>query len=434
METEIGQRLRQARQARSLTLEQVSEALHIKPHYLQALEEGRWDALPSPAQGRGFLRLYAAFLGVTLEPTEPSAAPSSPPEPETAPPAPTDTSPQPAARPEPEPEATTAPTAGALPTTQADPAQPIFAELGAQLRHQREQLGLSLDEAERHTHVRRRYLEAMEAGRFDDLPSPVQGRGMLLHYARFLQLDPDPLLLRFADALQARYRARQAPRRRRTLPQPTTPWRWPALRLPERTVGIILALLAVLFVVWGGWEVWQVRAQRAPSPTPPSVLAVLFPTPSPTATLAPFTPTPTSGLPGFFLGQQTGTGTPEPDVEEMGNAPIQVYLLARQRAYLRVIVDGEERFAGRIIPGSTYFFGGQARVELTTGNGAAIQVYYNQQDLGLMGRFGEAVTWIFTLTGMQTPTPVATPTPTATPPITPTPSPSPTPTATPILP
>ena len=42
METHIGQALRQARQARSLTLEQVSEALHIKPRYLQALEEGRW--------------------------------------------------------------------------------------------------------------------------------------------------------------------------------------------------------------------------------------------------------------------------------------------------------------------------------------------------------------------------------------------------------
>lgn len=435
METEIGLALRRARQARSLSLEQVSDALHIKPRYLRALEEGRWEDLPSPAQGRGFLRLYAAFLGLDLKtwleerpqpPLEggsltaeeglssagaaaeaaPSAAPAEAQEPASA-----------------------RPPTGEAPAD--DPAKPIFAELGRTLREQRERLGISLSEAERHTHVRRRNLEAMEAGRFDDLPSPVQARGMLQHYGRFLQLDTDGLLLRFADAIQVRYRARQqaAQPRRRPLRPPAT--LWPRVRLPERTLGLILLTVTALFVLWGGWQVFRARANTAPVPTPPSVLEVLFPTPSPTPTLAPFTPTPTPAALGLVPGEGQATAQPgDQPANQTSNAPIQVYIVVRQRAYVRVVVDGEERLAGRVMPGSTYFFGGDARIELTTGNAAALQVYFNQQNLGLLGRFGQAVTRIYTLNGVQTPTPSPTPTPTATPPVTPSPTPTLTPTPT----
>ncbi len=422
MENRIGQALRRAREARSLTWEQVSEALHIKPRYLQALEEGRWEDLPSPAQGRGFLRLYAAFLGVDLsefglpDKQAPKAPKAPAQEAEAAVTAwqPTETTP--AEVPKPQLVSTAAP--------DADPAQAIFAELGETLRQQRERLGISLAEAERRTHVRRHLLEAMEEGRFDDLPSPVQARGMLQHYARFLQLDVDRLLLRFADAIQARYRARQPKRALR----PSNPL-GPRLRLPERTLGLTLAALAVLFVLWGAWQVLRVRANAAPAPTPPSVLEVLFPTASSTPTLPPFTATPT---PGLLAGPGQVTGTPEPQqAANASNAPVQVYVVVRQRAYLRAVVDGEVRLAERVLPGSTYFFGGDARVELTTGNGAAIQVYFNQQDLGLMGRFGQAVTRVYTLNGVQTPTPSPSPTPTATPPETATPSPTVTPTPTP---
>ena len=39
-----------------------------------------------------------------------------------------------------------------------------------------------------------------------ELPSTVQTRGMLTNYATFLDMDVDKVLLRFADALQARHR------------------------------------------------------------------------------------------------------------------------------------------------------------------------------------------------------------------------------------
>jgi transcriptional regulator with XRE-family HTH domain len=82
---EIGSSLREARTRRGLTLPDVERATHIRPRYLTAMEEDRFDTLPSPAYAKGFLRTYAEFLGlegqrfvdeynVRFPPTEETAA------------------------------------------------------------------------------------------------------------------------------------------------------------------------------------------------------------------------------------------------------------------------------------------------------------------------------------------------------------------------
>ncbi len=63
----IGQRLKRIRLSRQISLDKAADATHIRPHYLQALEEDNYSAMSSTAQGRGFLRLYADFLGLDLE-------------------------------------------------------------------------------------------------------------------------------------------------------------------------------------------------------------------------------------------------------------------------------------------------------------------------------------------------------------------------------
>ena len=63
----IGQQLQAARQARNLTFEKVTQATHIQARLLEAMEADNFEALPSPVQGRAFLRLYAGFLGLSLD-------------------------------------------------------------------------------------------------------------------------------------------------------------------------------------------------------------------------------------------------------------------------------------------------------------------------------------------------------------------------------
>ncbi len=65
-ELNLGSRLRAAREARKLTLEQVSAEIRIRPKYLRALEDEDFASLPDLVTAKGFLRNYAAFLGLDV--------------------------------------------------------------------------------------------------------------------------------------------------------------------------------------------------------------------------------------------------------------------------------------------------------------------------------------------------------------------------------
>ncbi len=64
----IGERLRNAREARGLTLAAAETLTRIRVAYLQALEDEQFDLLPASVYARGFLRTYAVALG--LDPDE----------------------------------------------------------------------------------------------------------------------------------------------------------------------------------------------------------------------------------------------------------------------------------------------------------------------------------------------------------------------------
>ena len=66
--------------------------------------------------------------------------------------------------------------------------------VGEQLREAREVRGFDLYRAERDTKIRSKYLEALEAGDFADLPGEVYTRGFLRNYASYLGLDPDEII------------------------------------------------------------------------------------------------------------------------------------------------------------------------------------------------------------------------------------------------
>jgi len=59
-----GNWLRERREELGISLEQVEEDTRIRVRYLEALESGELETLPDPFVGRGFLRNYAAYLGL----------------------------------------------------------------------------------------------------------------------------------------------------------------------------------------------------------------------------------------------------------------------------------------------------------------------------------------------------------------------------------
>jgi cytoskeleton protein RodZ len=60
----VGETLRNAREARGLEIEAISQAIHIRPVQLKAIEENDVDSLPGMTYAVGFVRSYANFLGL----------------------------------------------------------------------------------------------------------------------------------------------------------------------------------------------------------------------------------------------------------------------------------------------------------------------------------------------------------------------------------
>lgn len=60
----IGTDLRAARLRMGLELPEIAERLNIKRSNLEAIEQGRFSALPGPAYASGFLRSFAMFVGM----------------------------------------------------------------------------------------------------------------------------------------------------------------------------------------------------------------------------------------------------------------------------------------------------------------------------------------------------------------------------------
>nr|WP_279342558.1 helix-turn-helix domain-containing protein [Geotalea sp. SG265] len=62
---ELGLYLREAREARGFQLDDVAATTRISKNYLVAIEAGDFEKLPNPAYVKGFLRLYAGFVGLS---------------------------------------------------------------------------------------------------------------------------------------------------------------------------------------------------------------------------------------------------------------------------------------------------------------------------------------------------------------------------------
>jgi cytoskeleton protein RodZ len=522
----IGQRLKKEREARYLTIEKASEETRIRIVFLRALEADDYSVMPSAAQGRGFLRNYAAYLEINIDEVIAEMQRNAPPPQEVSGPLPQvnlletelpslsesdETTPawllrlraaqawffrpkqtestleevqpvveeeKPAeqeknkidqAEPEPmipaplekkieeqiaeaqdlsvEAEQATVESEAKpslfsklltwLPTRKANvevdpsseitenvekegqkekkeilepslPADIIFLEIGKQLRERREFISLTPEEVERHTKLRVAYVKALEEGAFDKLPSTVQTRGMLTNYATFLDMDTDKILLRYADALQARRREKYSETPREKI-QTEVKAAIPLLRgfiAGDLIFGVVMISVLLALGMWGIGRVIASQAEADAQPTSASIVDILGNIPEVTTT-----PTLLTENDVVSTNAAAGNLTIEaPTISLDANVVVVVYSV--ERAFVRIAVDDEVVFEGRIPPFETQQYEAVEKIEILSGNAAALRITYNGRDLGLMGNVGAVANHVYTISGVVAPT--TTPTPTAT--------------------
>lgn len=227
---------------------------------------------------------------------------------------------------------------------------------GAVLSQERGARGLSLERVAAATRIRRRYLEALEEWRLDDLPGAVYARGYLRAYAEHLELDPRPLLAAVGGG---------PPQRRSSLSLGRLAPRLPAgLALTSPLLaGAGLLLLALAFGAYAWRQVDSIRVRPAPVATP--VIAV--PIADSVAVAA-------SPLPAATTAPAAGR-------------VIILALSVQEQSWIDVEVDGQPAFgpSGRFFdPGQVALFAGR-RITVGSGKAATTMVTVDGRDLGTLG-------------------------------------------------
>jgi len=167
-------------------------------------------------------------------------------------------------------------------------------DIGRRLRARREELGLSLEEVQAETKIRRKYLEALEAGDESRIPGAVYLKGFLRSYANFLGLDGWELVREYRtwkegpppeavsqgevspeEETSPRGRGARRHRRRAAAPRPQAPGLPPAPAGPpgrvtararrggRRGLGRFWVSVLVLTVLVGAVGFWYLWAEPA---------------------------------------------------------------------------------------------------------------------------------------------------------------------------
>lgn len=243
--------------------------------------------------------------------------------------------------------------------------------IGRTLREAREEQGRTLAEAARDTRVRADYLEALEEENFGTFGGDVYAKGFLSTYARYLKIDPGPLLERYRRYAQHDDYDTAALASGPVAALAGTPPAW-----------VAWAIVAVL-VVGGAVAIVNVFGGRAPDPAteqtaPPQPAASRTETEEPTA-------------------EPTETASPSPTYEG-----VNLILAFEERSWISVSVDGETVRETTVEAGEALTFEGREEIQVRFGNAGGVRAELNGEDLGSQGGRGEVVTVTFTPDGATT--------------------------------
>lgn len=243
-------------------------------------------------------------------------------------------------------------------------------EIGDKLMKAREALGLSLEEVEEETKIRRKYLKALEEERFQVLPGPVYAKAFLKNYARFLQLDVEELLAEFS-------------RRFKTEPVQETPGEDPGERtsriVPEKKGRRLYLALAVLVVGLAVSAYYAAVGTGFGRPADQAGQEVRKDTAQ---------STPRGENVQVPPGQQQAGENVSPPKDPGVNVTLNI---KERRSWIQVVVDGNPAYQGILNEGQSRNFEGSDKIYVRLGDAGAVEVLVNGENLGRLGGQGIVV-------------------------------------------
>ena len=250
--------------------------------------------------------------------------------------------------------------------------------IGETLVAARRQQGVALADAAAETRVRESYLAALEAEDFAALGGDVYVKGFLRSYARFLRLDPEPLLAAYREGYE-RYHTEDVTSPLAHQPVSSMPGeRSPGLIIGAGLAVIVVAVLALIGLL-GGEDDPAVEDDLG---APPPVETIAPTTPSTTASAAP--------------SETTSAAPTDQPTEVLASDGVTLVLDLDGPSWMRVTVDGVTEIEGEQPAGSSLEFEADESITVRIGDAGAVRVTVNGQDRGVLGDPQEVVEKTYT--------------------------------------
>ncbi|MGB9791499.1 MAG: helix-turn-helix domain-containing protein [Thermacetogeniaceae bacterium] len=246
--------------------------------------------------------------------------------------------------------------------------------IGNILRETREKKGLSLADVENETKIRTKYLAALEAENFAEIPGEAYVIGFLRNYARFLGLDADQLVNRYKSQIKScnnveenlspLYAESSQPSKTKVKKEIL-----PRLLEKKKEIVIGIAIILLLIVIVAATVAGSMLPQKDAHPHSQQPIAHN-----------------TTPAHNNATTEKTKTDSPQ---------NITIELVATDRCWVRVVTDGNEVFSGMLYPGMNKKFQAKNIIVLRLGNAGGVEVIYNGKKLPPLGQQGTVVDKVF---------------------------------------
>lgn len=248
---------------------------------------------------------------------------------------------------------------------------------GEHLKRERELRGVSLDEISAATRIKTTFLEALESGRWEELPGGAFNRGFIRATSQFLGLDEDGMIAEYALETGAAEPAKLTPE--------------PVAALPRDYRPVIVALLVVTVLlgglIWLGHHEYWIHKQKQLAAATESTTAIS------SSSVAEASPAPSAAeLPPIAESSAASTA---PDAAPTTNAApaaapaalksessiLKLKIEAIKRTDVKIVGDGKTLFKGRLHSDSPKTFEAKDGFEVTAGEADRLQLQLNGQNI-----------------------------------------------------
>lgn len=307
--------------------------------------------------------------------------------------------------------------------------------LGELLRNRRNELEISLEDAETATKIRQKYLELLESDKLQKLPNDVYTRGYVKNYAEFLGFDTKEVLKLYTSERHRQASNAPAPSEKLRNPLGLRPIDSQSVIFTPKSIIITLAAILILgLFTYVGWQFSQLSAppkislnNQDQSTVNTSFVIVSGDVDSGSDVFINDSPILSTAEGSFSERVALADGTNQIKVSaknkfgkessktilvttklskqsndqtvQMSNATFDgvemTVKITDQAAWIVVQTDGQDAFRGTMLPGTQQTFKAKQNIKLTTSNAGSTDVILTntielKKDLGTLGKEGEA--------------------------------------------